>query len=99
MHEKPDKILYCKFHQGHGHDIEQCQNLHYIVKRVIKDGHLRQYIITSTTCSDNREIQSMSSQECHLVILIISGGPVDDRLRSNPQEERCHMEGTHDRES
>ena len=40
---------------------------------MIKDGHLRQYIQTSTTRSDNQEIQPVSSQDCRPAILVISG--------------------------
>ena len=32
------------YHKEHGHTTEQCRSLHYLVEKLIKVGHLKQYI-------------------------------------------------------
>ncbi|RVW14328.1 hypothetical protein CK203_099081 [Vitis vinifera] len=46
---KRDHSKRCAFHKEHGHTIETCRCLHYLVEKLIKAGHLKQYL-----CSDTR---------------------------------------------
>lgn len=34
----------CVYHKKHGHTTEQCKSLHYLVEKLIRAGHLKQYI-------------------------------------------------------
>ena len=43
---KKDQSRKCTYHKEHGHTTEQCKSLHYLVKKLIKFGHLKQYIRT-----------------------------------------------------
>ena len=38
---KRDHSKKCPYHKEHGHTMEQCRSLHYLVKRLIKVGHLK----------------------------------------------------------
>ncbi|RVX09991.1 hypothetical protein CK203_013061 [Vitis vinifera] len=42
-----DHSKRCAFHKEHGHTTETCRSLQYLVERLIKAGHLKQYL-----CSD-----------------------------------------------
>ena len=44
---KQDRSRRCAYHKDHDHTIEQCRSLHYLVERLIKVGHLKQYVRTS----------------------------------------------------
>nr|CAN69448.1 hypothetical protein VITISV_007849 [Vitis vinifera] len=39
-----DHSKRCAFHKEHGHTTEACRSLQYLVERLIKAGHLKQYI-------------------------------------------------------
>ena len=41
---KRDDIKTCAYHKEHGHTTDQCRSLHYLVERLIRVGHLKQYI-------------------------------------------------------
>ena len=41
---KRDRNRKCAYHKDHDHTTEQCRSLHYLVERLIKAGHLKQYI-------------------------------------------------------
>ncbi|RVX14233.1 hypothetical protein CK203_011128 [Vitis vinifera] len=42
---KRDHRKRCAFHKEHGHTTETCRCLHYLVERLIKAGHLKQYLL------------------------------------------------------
>ncbi|RVW17491.1 hypothetical protein CK203_085536 [Vitis vinifera] len=44
---KWDRNRRCAYHKDHGHTMKQCRNLHYLVERLIKVGHLKQYVCTA----------------------------------------------------
>ena len=39
-----DSSKRCAFHKEHGHTTETCRCLHYLVEKLIKAGHLKQYL-------------------------------------------------------
>ena len=41
---KRDHSKKCVFHKEHGHTTEECRCLHYLVERLIRAGHLKQYL-------------------------------------------------------
>ena len=41
---KRDHSKKCAFHKEHGHTTEECRCLHYLVERLIRAGHLKQYL-------------------------------------------------------
>ncbi|RVW24704.1 hypothetical protein CK203_082172 [Vitis vinifera] len=43
-----DRSRKCAFHKDHGHTIETCRALQYLVEKLIKAGHLKQYLRTDT---------------------------------------------------
>ena len=57
---KRDHSKKCAYHKEHRHTTEQCRSLHYLVERLIKEGHLKQYIpsevgVGNTSRSQNSE--------------------------------------------
>ncbi|XP_058786759.1 uncharacterized protein LOC131661292 [Vicia villosa] len=38
-----DKSKFCRFHKGHGHNIEDCIHLKDAIEILIREGHLKQY--------------------------------------------------------
>ncbi|RVW71465.1 hypothetical protein CK203_057551 [Vitis vinifera] len=43
-----DRSKKCAFHKDHGHTTETCRSLQYLVERLIKAGHLKQYLRSDT---------------------------------------------------
>ncbi|RVW93860.1 hypothetical protein CK203_028175 [Vitis vinifera] len=39
-----DRSRRCAFHKDHGHTTETCRAFHFLVERLIKAGHLKQYL-------------------------------------------------------
>ena len=47
LKEDPAKRYHsrkCAYHKEHGHTTEQCSSLHYLVEKLIRAEHLKQYI-------------------------------------------------------
>nr|CAN82731.1 hypothetical protein VITISV_022899 [Vitis vinifera] len=47
-----DRSKRCAFHKDHGHTTETCRSLQYLVERLIKAGHLKQYLRSDTGGKD-----------------------------------------------
>ncbi|RVW91363.1 hypothetical protein CK203_035459 [Vitis vinifera] len=45
-------IKKCVYHKEHGHTTERCRSLHYLVERLIKAGHLKQYLRSEARVKD-----------------------------------------------
>ena len=43
-----DRSRRCAFHKDHGHTTETCRAFQYLVERLIKAGHLKQYLRSDT---------------------------------------------------
>nr|CAN79366.1 hypothetical protein VITISV_036684 [Vitis vinifera] len=53
---KGDHSKKCAFHKEHGHTTETCRCLHYLVERLIRAGHLKQYLRSDAGDFDVRRI-------------------------------------------
>ena len=49
---KRDHSKKCAYHKEHGHTTERCKSLHYLVERLIKAGHLKQYLHSKARVRD-----------------------------------------------
>ncbi|RVW61732.1 hypothetical protein CK203_065633 [Vitis vinifera] len=49
---KRDHSKKCAYHKEHGHTTERCRSLHYLVERLIKAGHLKQYLCSEARVRD-----------------------------------------------
>ncbi|KAL6312462.1 hypothetical protein AAG906_021678 [Vitis piasezkii] len=47
-----DHSKKCDFHKDHGHTTETCRSLQYLVEKLIKAGHLKQYLRSDTRGRD-----------------------------------------------
>ena len=79
---KRDHSKKCAYHKEHGHTTKTCRSLHYLVERLIKAGHLKQYL-----CSDARVRDTPQNRDSRTprvlvapkaIINYIHGGPLDD---------------------
>ncbi|KAL5760086.1 hypothetical protein ACOSQ2_018924 [Xanthoceras sorbifolium] len=43
--QKRDKDKYCRFHRDHGHDTSKCFQLKDHIENLIRDGHLKEFIV------------------------------------------------------
>lgn len=67
--------------------MEQCKNLYYFVEKLIKVGHLKQYvcILDGQDEVETTEWAPPSLAVPRAVINYIHGGPVDDKYQSRRQ--------------
>ncbi|RVW27908.1 hypothetical protein CK203_084957 [Vitis vinifera] len=47
-----DHSKKCAYHKEHGHTTETCRNLHYLVEKLIRVGHLKQYLRSDAIVRD-----------------------------------------------
>ncbi|XP_034700912.1 uncharacterized protein LOC117925911 [Vitis riparia] len=91
-----DHSKKCAYHKEHGHTTETCRSLQYLVERLIKAGHLRQYLRTDARDGDaSRGRDSgapMAPAAPKAVINYINGGPSDEELNSKRKRQRLLRE-------
>ncbi|XP_059593042.1 uncharacterized protein LOC132253825 [Vitis vinifera] len=87
-----DHSKRCAFHKEHGHTTETCRSLQYLVERLIKAGHLKQYLrsdaegkVTSQHY-DPRAPRTPTAPKA--VINYINGGPSDDKYDSRRKNQK-----------
>ena len=89
---KWDRSRKCVYHKDHGHTMEQCRSLYYLVERLIKAGHLKQYVRTSEGQREmTRDLATQApttSTTPRDVINYIHGGPVDEKYNSKHKRQR-----------
>ena len=49
---KRDRSKKCAYHKDYGHTTKQCKSLHYLVEKLIRAGHLKQYVSSKKKCGD-----------------------------------------------
>ena len=47
---KRDQSRKCAYHKEHGHTTKQCRSFHYLVEKLIRVRHLKQYICLKERC-------------------------------------------------
>ncbi|RVW83262.1 hypothetical protein CK203_039662 [Vitis vinifera] len=89
---KRDHSRKCAYHKEHGHTTETCRSLHYLVERLIKAGHLRQYLHSDARDRDtslNRDSGTPRTPAAPKAIInYIHGGPLDEEYNSKQKRQR-----------
>ena len=89
---KRDHNRKCVYHKEHEHAMEQCKSLHYLVEKLIKDGHLKQYFrsgVKSGETSQNPAIASPTTFVApRFMTNYIHGGLLDKEYRSKRKTQR-----------
>ncbi|RVX06112.1 hypothetical protein CK203_018843 [Vitis vinifera] len=81
-----DRSKKCAFHKDHGHITETCRSLQYLVERLIKAGHLKQYLRSDTGGRDVSQHHNSGAPRAPVapkaVINYINGDPSDEEYDS-----------------
>ena len=89
---KRDRSRRCTYHKDHNHTTKQCRSLHYLVERLIRAEHLKQYVRTTGGQRETTQdlvVQALASSAVpRVVINYIHGGPVDERYNSKWKRQR-----------
>lgn len=89
---KKDHIKKCVYHKEHGHTMEQCRSVHYLVERLIRVGHLRQYVRLEGKnwgASQGPATTTPATSEAPRVMInYIHGGPIDKEYNSKRKRQR-----------
>ena len=89
---KRDRSRRCAYHKDHGHTTEQCRSLHHLAERLIRVGHLKQYVSTiggqRETTRDLVVQASTNSMIPRAVINYIHGDPADEKYNSKRKRQR-----------
>ena len=79
-----NKSLWCDYHRNHGHETDRCQSLKFLVKNLIKVGHLKRYLgevyqgVESGQPTGRITASLMAMLEPKPSINYIHGGPTND---------------------
>ena len=83
---KRDHSKMCAYHKEHGHTTERCKSLHYLVERLIKAGHLKQYLRSEARVRDTSRSRDSGTFRAptapKAVINYIHRGPLDEEYNS-----------------
>ncbi|RVW26659.1 hypothetical protein CK203_096492 [Vitis vinifera] len=75
-----DRSRRCAFHKDHGHTTEKCRAFQFLVERLIKAGHLKQYLRTDTGGRDVSQHSNPGAPRVPVtpkaIINYITGGPI-----------------------
>ncbi|RVW77300.1 hypothetical protein CK203_050122 [Vitis vinifera] len=89
---KRDHSKKCDFHKEHGHTTEECRCLHYLVERLIKAGHLKQYLRSyaegRNTSQNHNSGAPRAPAAPKAVINYINGGPSDEEYDSKRKRQK-----------
>ena len=89
---KRDRSKSCVYHKDHNHTTEQCKSLHYLVERLIKVGHLKQYVWA--TGEQRKAARDLAAQvptsliAPKAIINYIHGGLIDEKYNSKWKKQR-----------
>lgn len=76
----------CAYHKDHGHTTEQCRSLHYLVEKLVRAKHLRQYVCLegkNGESSQNSVTKPLTTFAAPRVMVnYIHGGPLDKEYDS-----------------
>ncbi|RVX01437.1 hypothetical protein CK203_017586 [Vitis vinifera] len=89
---KRDHSKKCVFHKEHGHTTEECRCLHYLVERLIRAGHLKQYLRSEAGGRDASQNHNSGAPRAlaapKAVINYINGGPSDEEYDSKRKRQK-----------
>ncbi|RVW91079.1 hypothetical protein CK203_039934 [Vitis vinifera] len=89
---KRDLSKRCTYHKDHDHNTEQCRSLHYLVERLIRAEHLKQYVYATGGQRKTTQDLAIQSLACltapKVVINYIHEGPADERYSSKQKRQR-----------
>nr|CAN62496.1 hypothetical protein VITISV_027484 [Vitis vinifera] len=89
---KRDHNKRCVFHKEHGHTTEICRCLHYLVERLIKAGHLKQYLRLEAGGRDASQNHNSGAPRApaapKAIINYINGGPFDEEYDSKRKRQK-----------
>ena len=87
-----DRSKRCAFHKEHGHTTETCRSLQYLVERLIKAGHLKQYLCSDAggkiTSQHHNPGAPRAPAAPKAVINYINGGPSDEEYDSKRKRQK-----------
>ncbi|RVW99983.1 hypothetical protein CK203_024802 [Vitis vinifera] len=87
-----DRSKKCAFHSDHGHTTETCRSLQYLVERLIRAGHLKQYLHSDAGGRDASQHHNSGGPEGPVapkaVINYINGGPSDEEYDSRRKRQK-----------
>ncbi|RVW68778.1 hypothetical protein CK203_060953 [Vitis vinifera] len=90
-HPKRDHSKKCAFHKEHGHTTEECRCLHYLVEKLIRAGHLKQYLRSDAggrNASQTTTLEPLGPATPKVVINYINGGPSDEEYDSKRKRQK-----------
>ena len=89
---KRDHSKRCAFHKEHGHTTETCKSLQYLVERLIKAGHLKQYLRSDAgrkvTSQHHNPEAPRAPAAPKAVINYINGSPSDEKYDSRRKRQK-----------
>ena len=87
-----DRSRRCVFHKDHGHTIETCRAFQYLVERLIKAGHLKQYLRSDNGGRGASQHHNPGAPRApaipKAVINYINGGPSDEEYDSRRKRQK-----------
>ncbi|RVX18608.1 hypothetical protein CK203_006562 [Vitis vinifera] len=89
---KKDHNRKCAYHKEHGHTTDQCRSLHYLVEKLIRAGHLNQYVHLGARGGEISRSQASEAPSAPIapraVINYIHGGPLDEYYDSKRKRQK-----------
>ena len=83
---KRDRNRKCAYHKEHGHTTKQCRSFHYLVEKLIKTGHLKQYVRSEVKSGETPQSSTTTTLTTSIaprvVINYIHGRPLDEEYNS-----------------
>ncbi|XP_034707722.1 uncharacterized protein LOC117930990 [Vitis riparia] len=83
---KRDHSKKCAYHKEHGHTTEKCRSLHYLVEKLIRAGHLKQYLRSDARGRDASRNHNFGTPRLlaapKAIINYINGDPLDEEYDS-----------------
>nr|CAN68549.1 hypothetical protein VITISV_037963 [Vitis vinifera] len=87
-----DHNKICAFYKDHGHTTETCRCLHFLVEKLIKAGHLKQYLCSGAGERDVPQNRNSGAPRAptapKAVISYINGGPSDEEYDSRRKRQK-----------
>ena len=89
---KRDHNKKCVYHKEHGHTTETCRSLHYFVEKLIKAGHLKQYLRSDARGRDASRNHNSGTPNVpaapKAIINYINKGLLDEEYDSKRKKQR-----------